>query len=946
MNAIIKVFKANGFLGGANRLLLSAEWPCAAAVTAFLLFIGCLSAPRAIADPTPVASVLVLYGERLDLPAVNAIQQSLDSTLLTSDRKTDIFSEILDYARFPAASQREEMAEHIKARYGGKRFDLVVAVLGSGLNFALDYREKLFPGVPIVFCGVDRREIEGRALPPDVTGLPINFDFRGTLELILQLQPDTKEVVCVAGTASFDRFWAEQCRLVLEGYRARIHYRFIGEGPLTETLSLIHGLSADSAVLYIDLLKDGRGESLVPFEVLAQVVHQSGVAVYSLAAHHLAQGIVGGSLFDFGRHGRQTGQLCQKILAGERVNPGSLQLAAPDALMVNWRALKKWRISRSRIPPDAVVFFRPPSLWREYRGAVLDAIAVTILEAALIVVLFRSLTGQRRIRRALQDRLGIERLIAALAARFVNVGPEALDSEIGRALDEVIEALRLDRCALFELGKGAGFRLTHQRQRRDTKGDPFTLANQEWPWFFDQISTGQSVILRNVNQDLPGDATPERTFCREFGITSALAFPLYHRDAVARAILYTSTTGRPRWAEDMLPLLQAIGQIFASALARKGVEESLRESEATLSLAALSADLGLWSWDLRTNVVWTTERTRAMYGWAPDAEITLPQFLECVHPQDRPSIDKAIGQAMTDRRDHHLEYRIITRQDGSVRWIAARGRAIYEGGPQPVKFMGASFDVTERKLRDAEIEAQRQELAHLSRVTLMGEMAASLAHELNQPLTAMVSNAAAGQRFIDHGPVDLQELRELLQDIATDGERAGQVIRGIRDMVRKGNTTRTRVDLNRLVLDVVRLTNSNAVSASCTVVTDLEPDLPPVHADPIQLQQVLLNLVLNAFEAMHEMPVQARRVVLSTKADAGRSLVHTMVRDFGPGLSETARLRIFEPFFSTKKGGLGMGLAIARSIVESFGGVLYARNARDGGARFRFTLPAYSERVP
>jgi hypothetical protein len=143
------------------------------------------------------------------------------------------------------------MAEHIKARYGGKRFDLVVTVLGSSLNFALDYREKLFPGAPIVFCGVDRREIEGRPLPPDVTGLPINFDFRDTLELILQLQPDTKEVVCIAGTASFDRLWAEQCRLVLVGYRARVRYRFIGEGPLAETLSLVHGLPANSVVLYI-----------------------------------------------------------------------------------------------------------------------------------------------------------------------------------------------------------------------------------------------------------------------------------------------------------------------------------------------------------------------------------------------------------------------------------------------------------------------------------------------------------------------------------------------------------------------------------------------------------------------------------------------------------------------------------------------------------------------
>jgi PAS domain S-box-containing protein len=190
-----------------------------------------------------------------------------------------------------------------------------------------------------------------------------------------------------------------------------------------------------------------------------------------------------------------------------------------------------------------------------------------------------------------------------------------------------------------------------------------------------------------------------------------------------------------------LPVLQAIGQIFAAALARKGAEESLRESEATLSLAAQSADLGLWSWDLQTDKLWVTERTRAMYGWAPDAEVTLTQFLGRVHVEDRPSIEKAIEQARTDRRDYHLEYR-ITRQDGTVRWIAARGRAIYDGGAQPVKMMGASFDVTERKLRESEVEAHRQELAHLGRVTLMGEMAASLAHELNQPLTAMVSNAA------------------------------------------------------------------------------------------------------------------------------------------------------------------------------------------------------------
>jgi two-component system, LuxR family, sensor kinase FixL len=221
-------------------------------------------------------------------------------------------------------------------------------------------------------------------------------------------------------------------------------------------------------------------------------------------------------------------------------------------------------------------------------------------------------------------------------------------------------------------------------------------------------------------------------------------------------------------------------------------------------------------------------------------------------------------------------------------------------------------------------------------------MAASLAHELNQPLTAIVSNAGAGQRFLDQGEVDIEELHELMSDIVSDGERAGEIIRGIREMVKKGKATHGPVDMNQVVTDVVRLTKADAVSRSCTVLTELDFELARVEGDPIQLQQVLLNLVLNAFDAMQEIPVQFRQVVLSTKSEAD-GFVHTGVRDFGPGFSDSLRKRIFEPFFSTKKDGLGMGLAIARSIVESFGGVLDARNAPGGGALFHITLPGRSE---
>jgi two-component system sensor kinase FixL len=237
-----------------------------------------------------------------------------------------------------------------------------------------------------------------------------------------------------------------------------------------------------------------------------------------------------------------------------------------------------------------------------------------------------------------------------------------------------------------------------------------------------------------------------------------------------------------------------------------------------------------------------------------------------------------------------------------------------------------------------EFEGQTQQIAHLGRLALIGEIAASLAHELNQPLTAIVSNAGAGQRFLASGVIDINELRELLDDIASDAERAGKIIRCIREMVMKREPRREPVDMNQVVKEVVRLTKTDAVSRSCTTVTDLEePAL--VDGDPVQLQQVLLNLMLNALDAMQDTPVPLRRVVLSTKSEAG-GVVRTSVRDFGAGLSDKARQRIFEHFFTTKKDGLGMGLVIARSIVESFGGVLDANNASGEGACFYFTLPA------
>jgi C4-dicarboxylate-specific signal transduction histidine kinase len=220
----------------------------------------------------------------------------------------------------------------------------------------------------------------------------------------------------------------------------------------------------------------------------------------------------------------------------------------------------------------------------------------------------------------------------------------------------------------------------------------------------------------------------------------------------------------------------------------------------------------------------------------------------------------------------------------------------------------------------------------------MGEMAGALAHELNQPLTGIVNNASAARRFIAKGRADLPKLDGLFEAVVEDGRRAGEIIRGIRGMVHKGKEVRSPVNLNDVIADVLRFVRSDALERHCVLVPEPDPELSSVEADRVQLQQVLLNLVVNAFEAMRETPVAQRRVIIRSERES-HDRERVSVRDFGTGLPAEESERIFEQFFSTKHEGMGMGLAIARSIIASHGGELAAANAQGGGAYVYFSLP-------
>ncbi|HEU0210522.1 MAG TPA: MASE1 domain-containing protein [Candidatus Udaeobacter sp.] len=366
-------------------------------------------------------------------------------------------------------------------------------------------------------------------------------------------------------------------------------------------------------------------------------------------------------------------------------------------------------------------------------------------------------------------------------------------------------------------------------------------------------------------------------------------------------------------------------------------DEALRRSEERMRLAADAVHLGIWEWDLTRNEIWATNARRGLLGWPTSGKVTFEDFISRVHPEDRSDLRQTINEAIRDAKDYDSEYRLVL-PDGIVRWMSTRGSLHFDGQGKPARILGISIDITARKQAELDAQRDRAELSHLSRVALMGEMSASVAHELNQPLAGILSNAAAGQRFIDQGDVDLREIRELLGDIMSDGRRASEVVRGIRGMVKKEQIARRSVDLNQVVRDAVRMASADALLHSSQLETSLAANLPPVDGDPVQLQQVLLNLVINSLDAMRDTPVANRTVAIATREN-GDGTLGISVRDYGLGISEEMRERLFDPFFSTKTEGLGMGLAIVRSIIESHGGTITAENANGGGARFEFVLP-------
>ena len=450
-------------------------------------------------------------------------------------------------------------------------------------------------------------------------------------------------------------------------------------------------------------------------------------------------------------------------------------------------------------------------------------------------------------------------------------------------------------------------------------------------------SLKEQVIVEDVASDARWEASGWRTLALEHGLRSCWSTPFVSPDGrvLGTFALYSRSPGRP--TEQHRTVIDQFTHVARIAVERAQTEDELRRSEASLAEALRLTQTGSWRWRPATGEVEWSIETYRIYGIDPSVTPTLEMALDRVLPEDKAVFIKTAERAVPEGRNLAFDLRLLM-ADGSLRHVRTVGQPMKDSTGQVVEFVGAVREMTKERQAEEEQEKLRTELAHVARVATLGELTASIAHEVNQPLSGIMTNASTCLRLLAATPPRLEEAGETARRTLRDGKRAAEVISRLRELFKKRAPARESVDANEAIREVVALTRHQLQTRRVVIRTELAEDLPPVVGDRVQLQQVVLNLILNAAEAMSGVEDRPRELVVATMQDAVDQ-VRVAVRDSGVGLDPEAKERIFEAFYTSKREGMGMGLSIARSIVERHGGRLWAVPNDGPGATFVFTLP-------
>ena len=604
-----------------------------------ILLIACAGLVMSITGCLPASAatrhIVLLFDERVELPGLSVLEAEFVHTLrFDATEPVEVYREAMDLSRFNSNSYKTHLRDFLRAKYADKKIDVAVAIMAPALDFLMTYGDLIFPGASVVFCGLDRRQLGARSLPPNMYGVLIKREFAPTLELALRLHPATEGVVVVSGTSDFDEELLAQAQADFRPYENRVSFTYLSELPLEQILAQLSQLPSRNVVLFITMFQDGSGQPFVPHDVVERVSGAASVPVYGSLDQYIGRGIVGGSLYSTTKHGADTAQMVLRLLTGA-ATPVQLAEVSSNKLIFDWRQMLRWGISQESLPPGSEIQFREIPAWQRYSWQIAFVSAVVLIQAGLILILL------------------------------------------------------------------------HEHRRR----------------------------------------------------------------------------------------------------------------------------------------------------------------------------------------------------------------------------------------RVAEVQARQRmaELAHINRFSTAGELTASIAHEINQPLGSILTNAETAQSILVSPHPDLEELKDIVDDILRDDRRASEVIRRIRSLLKKAPFEPKNIDLNELVRETVEFLSALAVGREVKLSSLISPVVLPIVGDRIQLQQVILNLVVNAIDAMADTSSDDRAI--SIRTSRVENFAELAISDRGPGIPEDKLKEVFEPFVTSKSKGMGVGLSIARTIVEAHDGQISANNEPGRGAVFRIKLP-------
>ena len=827
-----------------------------------------------------VRRVLIIHSLGFSSPASVLVDSRIRAVLETSPYQIELYEETLQNILFSDQVSQQEIRQGYVHKYRNRRPDVIIAVGPAPIRFMVDSHDEFGPNIPIVFCASTEEQVDYLNLDSHFTGAWRVVDPARTLEVALQLRPDTKHVVVVGGVLPYDRRLEDIVKRRLNSYESGIEFTYLINEEMPALLERLSRLAEHTIILYTAISQDAAGTHFIDeTQSLPMVVSAANAPVFVMEDTFVGQGTIGGYVTSYDDEGRVAGGMAVRVLKGEK--PQDIpSVKDADVYMFDWRALRRWGYRETGLPPRSILLYQEQTVWQSYWKYFIGIAGLFVLETLLVLAMLWQRTRRKKVEESLVERLTFETLLSDFSTTFLNLPEERVTSNIEESLGRMGALLQMDRIALYEFSQDrteliVNFAWTKQR----TQPVHAVLKTNQLPWWTSRILLGEVLVTSDVNA-LPEEASLEKEFLRARDVVSGASVPLEVGGEVFGAMVFDNTTRRVVWSEDLVQRLKMLAEIFSNALGRKHAEDRRSESEERFRLVANTAPVLIWmsGTDMLCtyfNQGWLDFTGRELRdelgnGWA-----------EGVHSADFQRCMETYTRAFEHRERFAMEYR-LRRHDGEFRWILDVGVPRFNADRSFAGFIGSAIDVTGHK------EAE-QSLATLSGrlIQAQEEERHRIARELHDDISQQLALLSVElQGLANANPKSSVELSDWTERLL---KRTSQISSDIHALSHRLHSSKLEY------MGVVA-----AIAGFCSEITSQTgQEIDFEHTDvPTSLpQDISLCLFRVLQEGLHNAVRYSGSQHVKVELRGTPGAVQLVVRDSGSG---------FDPEAAMKNGGLGL----------------------------------------